>query len=150
MSDLVRLRELASKATPGPWSAHDGIGTTVELHTGHEGRKCACGQIWSKPHDCIVAAAIGARDETYTLGEGVSDEQLARNAAFIAAANPQTMLALLDRIERLEAFVGKVREASKSKYVWGGAGYDENFENAMDAVDQALADLDRANNKETQ
>lgn len=61
------------KPTPTPWKtcgAHDG--------------NCPCCQIWSTAADCCVAVAIRATDESYTSGEGVSDEEALVNAKHIA------------------------------------------------------------------
>ena len=72
----AELRALAEAATPGPWT---------RLDTGSEG--------------CSVVASGRRRVARLThldLAECRAD------AAYIAAANPQTVLALLDRIAALE------------------------------------------------
>ncbi len=82
--DTAKLRQLASAATPGPWTAAVWIETD-----GNEWR----------------ATGPGHDDESHDNGSepGCPDEQAAqRDAAFIAAANPTTVLALLDRIAELE------------------------------------------------
>lgn len=85
-----RLRELAQAATPGPWeAAHAAIGLRgVGLRiTEHYVRR---------PGD-DVAIACDIVDPT--VDEHAPSET---NAAYIAAAHPSAMLALLDTIEQLE------------------------------------------------
>lgn len=53
---------------------------------GHDSGGCICCQIWSIPHDCMVAVAIGASDKDYTLGEGVSNEVKKANTRLIVRA----------------------------------------------------------------
>lgn len=79
MSDL---RALAAKATPGPWSI---VGSNIWADNANEGPDPAQ----------IVASALGRPHED--------------NAAYIAACDPQTILALLDRAERAEAALGSLR-----------------------------------------
>lgn len=73
-SDLQRIRELASKATPGPWSA-----------------RCVHGEwrVTSGPGNGIVADT-----GLYPTGEP--------DACYLAACSPDVILALLDRAERAE------------------------------------------------
>ena len=70
--DTKALRELAQQATPGPWCAQ-------QPNAGDSG--------------CEVAAFGGIEQVCDGLNEA--------NAAFIAAANPQTILALLDTHARM-------------------------------------------------
>jgi hypothetical protein len=73
--DTKRLREIAERATPGPWeSILSGPVSRQRLVVDDD----AC-----KVVDCGVSNA---------------------NAAFIAAANPQTVLALLDEIDRYAGY----------------------------------------------
>lgn len=68
-SRLEEIEQREAKATPGPW------------------RLCGCGkcaQVWSLPVDVMVAVGLGAKDESYTCGEGADDEQVQSNADFIA------------------------------------------------------------------
>ena len=70
-----------NKITGGPWRA---------CHNGD----CVCRMIWSVPHDVPVAVALGAHDEHYTAGDGVtSPAMLGANARAIAAV--PAMLELL-------------------------------------------------------
>ena len=76
--DLDRLEALANKATPGPWRYAD-----------------------SEDHVTITGFIFAGFDDLFTLqrdsAQGVMD------AEFIAAANPQTILALIARIREMEA-----------------------------------------------
>lgn len=75
------LRKLAEAATPGPWTIHFGLE----------------GDVLVKRHGIYVNVAA-AHDKPKA------------NAAYIAAANPQTVLGLLDRIAALEELNGLARE----------------------------------------
>ena len=81
---LKQVKERAEAATPGPWH-------------------CA-GGIYVYSTDEMVAdnndetALIRARG----VGGGMSREQQEANVEFVAAANPQAVLKLLDRLERYE------------------------------------------------
>ncbi|HEJ5107306.1 TPA: ead/Ea22-like family protein [Pseudomonas aeruginosa] len=85
MTDHAELRRVAKAATPGPWSCnrHWAIvgGPTLEFTNGAAQQQIAmaCGQSW------------------------MHEEELRNNAEFIATANPKTVLALLDEIDRLKA-----------------------------------------------
>ncbi|HCE6793184.1 ead/Ea22-like family protein [Pseudomonas aeruginosa] len=89
MTDHAELRRLAKAATPGPWSCnrHWAIvgGPTLEFTNGAAQQQIAmaCWQSWMR------------------------EEELRNNAAFMAAANPKTILALLDEIDGLLAQHGR-------------------------------------------
>ncbi|ALP47854.1 ead/Ea22-like family protein [Pseudomonas phage YMC11/02/R656] len=89
MTDHAELRRLAKAATPGPWSCnrHWAIvgGPTLEFTNGAAQQQIAmaCQQSWMR------------------------EEELRNNAAFMAAANPKTILALLDEIDGLLAQHGR-------------------------------------------
>ena len=86
--DLAKLKELAQKATPGPWT---------ECGHGHEQDGCVCGMVYAGlvPAVCTV--------ETDSPAEGVqrSREKKRADAAFIAAANPQVVMEIIAEVERL-------------------------------------------------
>ena len=77
--DKERLREVAIKATPGPWK------TRAE-------------------RNCPRAIVIAGTEQIADAGNNThwTDEQCARNAAFIAAASPAVALALLDECAAME------------------------------------------------
>ncbi|HFH4386427.1 TPA: ead/Ea22-like family protein [Pseudomonas aeruginosa] len=86
MTDHAELRRLAKAATPGPWTLY-----VPEDYQGPEelpgyGVECAEGR-------AIVWGAL----------EPETGCQFDRDAEFIAAANPQAILALLDEIDGLKA-----------------------------------------------
>ncbi len=85
-----KLRQLAQNATPGPWTQWEGRG-------------------W------VAAGTPKANAEGYMVGTYVvsvctdcgdfSDAQEIKNAEYIAAANPATVLALLDELDRTKGSV---------------------------------------------
>ncbi|HCF2029392.1 TPA: ead/Ea22-like family protein [Pseudomonas aeruginosa] len=97
MTDHAELRRLAKAATPGPWRVQTGcswrrIGT--DSGDGDVLRPC------THPHDGwpdIVAPA--------------------ENLKYIASANPKTILALLDEIDRLKAENEALRKDA-ARYRW--------------------------------
>ena len=91
MVDLVRLEELAKAATPGPWKQHLVDDTTV---------------ICPQRDICCTFAEGGLNDDVDFSSD---TEQREADAAFIAAANPATILELLAEIERLRGRNGKLR-----------------------------------------
>lgn len=72
-SELARLKELAEKATPGEWRADRYVILSPKGHT--------LGRTYAISENCIQRMEVV---DSYD------------NAAFIAAANPQTVLALID------------------------------------------------------
>ena len=81
---IKRLRTLAQAATPGPW------------------------RWWTSNSFRRLSSDITGKDGDVLHGfvhrDGQGDVAIsAVNAAFIAAANPATVLQILDRIEELEA-----------------------------------------------
>lgn len=107
--DKQALREAAEKATKGQW-------------------------------------AVEFDDEIYST-DGVNNEQIAmvfgeneaRDAAFIAAANPATVLALLDELEKMQAQSSKWCEAFH-KAVSVGARYEERIAE-LEALEVKLPEL---------
>ncbi|MDJ1370644.1 hypothetical protein C7K25_04565 [Gulosibacter molinativorax] len=91
---LAELRKIAGRATPGPWSAMG-----YDDYPGDEGV-------------CILGAAntaTGSHMIGYSLPNGRSRDQVESDGAHIAAFDPPTVLALLDRIAELEAELGGIR-----------------------------------------
>ncbi|MEI0849994.1 ead/Ea22-like family protein [Pseudomonas aeruginosa] len=86
MTDTNKLKELAERATPGPWSA-----------AWEEGDDTA----WSNLFPVIQAG----NGEVVIGNEGFYTdlEQDKANATFCAAANPQAILGLIDEVERIKA-----------------------------------------------
>ena len=90
--ELRGLKRLAEAATPGPWEWHPGHRTTMGDFQGPRGSICDFGD---------------ATQYYPTEGTPPSDA----DAAFIAAANPQTVLALLGRIEEADKENKRLRKA---------------------------------------
>ncbi len=86
--DTTKLRELAQKATPGEWYV-------------------------SAPAEHAVWKDIG--DRRYLIADtsdGFTDDN---NSEYIAAANPSTVLALLDELDRLRTIEAAARNLAKVK-----------------------------------
>ena len=91
MTDTKELRKLAEAATPGPWNYYDD-----SLSTGR-----------------IEIVALG---KTVTRIYRSVPEEDGANAEFIAAANPQTIIALLDTIEAQAAEIER-QNATIDSYI---------------------------------
>lgn len=119
MTDHAELRRLAKAATPGEWSA-----------VWEEGDDTAWPNLFP-----IIQAENG---ETVIGNEGFySDlEQDKANAQFCAAANPKTVLAMLDEIDGLKAENEALRRFAAEVYqVLGALDAPENvLDNASDAA----------------
>lgn len=82
MTDLKRLRELAVAATPGPWFySYDGSSTWTIGQT-EDPQAFPIANIWRKTND----------------------------VNFIAACDPQTILAMIERIEKYENALNKIKD----------------------------------------
>lgn len=91
LNKQAELRQLAEKATKGPWRVFSDIGTeTYAIHTPRDKR---CGNVikWAG-FDCQKNAKA--------------------NAEFIAAANPATVLALLDELEAKDKRIVELNRAN--------------------------------------
>lgn len=89
MTDQEKLRKLAEKATPGPWNV-------------------------TLPDDTLVEAADKSFVATTFMDDLDYDNNFDRREAtadYIAAANPHTVLSLLDTIAALQAERDGLREA---------------------------------------
>lgn len=88
---------MTPKWTKGPW-----------IQCKADGDGCCCHLVWSKPRDCIVSVALSARDEHYTLGEGVQDETTLRANARLIASAPSLFEALQGTVAMLDLVCGNV------------------------------------------
>jgi hypothetical protein len=86
---LAELERLARAATPGPW----------ERETDSDGN--------ATPY-LVMAGDIRISDTGWDVGK----KQAGRNTAFIAAAHPGTVLALVERVRELEAENSRLHVAS--------------------------------------
>ena len=96
MTDTKELRKLAEAATPGPWNYYDD-----SLSTGR-----------------IEIVALG---KTVTRIYRSVPEEDGANAEFIAAANPQTIIALLDTIEAQAAEIEELKASTITHCEWYAA-----------------------------
>lgn len=87
MTDLKKLRELAGKADKGPWR-------WLNCRT-------LVGDYGSRPVILTSNDFLEVRNRKTGLLEMASVD--GPNESFIAAANPETVIALLDRIEKLDS-----------------------------------------------
>ena len=79
--DTQRLRELAQKATPGPWWAEvEKVKCSIRCYGSDEPTQIT---LWKPP----------------AVGFAISDEQNEATASFIAQLNPENTLVLLDEID---------------------------------------------------
>ena len=90
--DLAELRRLAEAATPGPWEA-DGL------------EVC---QHWSLPEPWRAVVNAEITCGPYCYGGSARPIERDEDAAFIAAANPSVVLALLDAAAERDALAAKV------------------------------------------
>ncbi|HCF5790964.1 ead/Ea22-like family protein [Pseudomonas aeruginosa] len=100
MTDHAELRRLAKAATPGPWvtdAQQNGAIFNIESESGDM---------------CIAMSQENPAPTRLEI-----NEQRRANAEFIAAANPKTILALLDEIDRLSDELSACTEHP------GGCGY---------------------------
>ena len=96
MTDTKELRKLAEAATPGPWNYYDD-----SLSTGR-----------------IEIVALG---KTVTRIYRSVPEEDGANAEFIAAANPQTIIALLDTTEAQAAEIEELKASTITHCEWYAA-----------------------------
>lgn len=119
MSEFDGLREAANNATPGPWAAG--------------------GFDWRDPFDARTVVGDGGASTVLDTAGYWRDFE---NAAYVAAASPDVVLVLLDRLEAAEGAVARVRTVCAE---WDAepnlppAAY-----NAIDDVLNALAGDDEA------
>jgi hypothetical protein len=98
---LAELRKLALGATPGPWTA-----TTAEWHC--DWKNCECKN--KGQDECLDGYWDGCPgvDKIYTLEMGDFFAMSNEDAAYVAAVDPQTVLGLLDEVERLREALGSI------------------------------------------
>ena len=104
IDEIAKLKALAEAATPGPWSSTFGKNTCVYFRGEIEGG--------FDLRDC---------------------PRPTETAAFIAAANPTTILALLSHITRVEAerdaaFNDGVEAATRRAYIWWDGEPEDGIE----------------------
>lgn len=105
--DLDDLEAKARAATQGPWE---------ECGHNNGAGGCRCGFVWSIPCDAIVATT-----DTDDADEGISstDERKKLDAAFIAAANPAVVLALVRELRKWRNFQPSNEDLAAMKIQYG-------------------------------
>lgn len=107
LAEYEALEKLAKAATPGPWRHcvvnQSGFGDAV-----------ADTRVWLNGPQASDATQVRC-DSPDKLGS----EQKVLNAAFIAAANPTTVLALLAEIRALRADLERCHRAREQEYADG-------------------------------
>jgi len=94
--DLDKLETLAKAATPGPWTHDDGNVFSVPLG---KPRKDAIERLFGQGD----LSAKPLPDETGFIFGGQENDNYDANAAFACAANPSTVLALIQELRTLRA-----------------------------------------------
>jgi Ead/Ea22-like protein len=93
--DLKKLRELAGAATPGPWTG-DRIDGTVKY--------------------CIMSGkTVVCRGDNYNSESGPWGFMDSNDDEFVLAANPATVITLLDELETLRAVLQDILAAGAIK-----------------------------------
>lgn len=95
--DHAALRALAEAATPGPWEQH---ATHIAKHFERSANIASIGS--PRRSGAVGYTPLGLDDPDFAEAHA--------NAAFIAAFNPATALALLDEVARLRAAIAAVPE----------------------------------------
>lgn len=116
----TELRKLAEAATPGPWSVSD-----------HEVRTSAFVRAPKFGHVCNAPVSV------HNFGDGNSQDPARKNIAFIAAANPETVLALLAERDRLRELLVQYRRDLLHPLT------PESRERRIKAIDAALKDTNQ-------
>ncbi|EAS9905977.1 ead/Ea22-like family protein [Salmonella enterica subsp. enterica serovar Saintpaul] len=120
MKDKQALREVAEKATKGPWKVFSDIDTkTFAIHTPRD-KRCENVIKWGG-FDCQPNAEA--------------------NAEFIAAFNPKVALALLDELDELEHY--KSREERVTKLVLDNSTSWDVLYKKLEAAERRIAELEK-------
>lgn len=103
----TELRKLAEAATPGPWDCDGVIESDGAYGAGEDSREgyttYAVYEVGSNKvlFDFLNSEVVCVEEEYDEDGRSAWDSTAKRNAEFIAAANPKTVLALLAERDRL-------------------------------------------------
>lgn len=128
--DHAKLRELAEWATPGEWFPE----------TYSDGHRQVCGD----------KRFVDDDEETYTT---IADVHNRSDQEYLVAANPLTIIALLDEIDRLNAeWMAKCEELRKAlagasnllEKVGAARWYDDSYSSARELYPEVFAAIDGA------
>lgn len=114
MKELNELVELAKKATPGKWSCSP-YNTDARF----------CAQVWDA-------------SDTALLSHDGKGESASNDVAFIAAANPETILAIAEAFRALE----QRAEAAEANYL-DAVEYTKQLKNNYRAIEAKLAEYEK-------
>lgn len=110
--NIEALKVLVLAATPGPWEARDSSGAGLEIYMDVPSQLGKEPRLW--PAFSTANAEYRAALVAYETWVQFPTEKLnnvqARNAAYIAAANPAAVLELIAEVERLH----KIEVAAKN------------------------------------
>ena len=104
------LRAKAEAATPGEWRVAMGGWSAGGTHDGGMIEACRPNGLYRKLEDGTMEPQFDGRQIASFYTSTVPQDEGIANAAYIAAANPSVVIALLDRIEELEGALIYVRE----------------------------------------
>ena len=118
--DVNLLKDAATKATPGYWL------------TDYKNR-------YVFNYDSIMICEIrGAGDLIHDLGEDGAAQQMENNCKYIAAANPEAILALIEELEKAKEAYVKLTEKYSSLEA---AVHAVDFEELPEYLQEELLDL---------
>ena len=104
MGDLNQLKNLAEAATPGPWDHMKGRNLVRAIRDDLAVPLFEAQEPYSDPllgaPTCRVGREVVFRANSEGARQSAAMRQEHHNAAFIAAANPETVLSLISTIER--------------------------------------------------
>lgn len=109
MIDLVALKDLAEKATPGPWYHNQPFVTVPPQRTIH-------GPVPGQRVDYVSTAPGPGYSPTIIPMPGREGSTKSNDMAFVAAANPAVVLELIAEVERL-----RLMATSENSYFPNGA-----------------------------
>ncbi len=112
--DTTKLRAAAEKATPGPWT------------------------LIASGHGSVVS--VGDSTSDHSLADLCRDYRDDDNAAYIVAANPAAIIALLDRLAALERVAEAARDVCRA---WPGDLSFGKPGTSIGDMRDAIANLDR-------
>lgn len=120
--DHAKLRELAEWATPGEWFPE----------TYSDGHRQVCGD----------QRFVDDDEETYTT---IADVHNRSDQEYLVAANPLTIIALLDEIERLNAeWMAKCEELRKDAERWNMNIQLMRRKHSQQAINEVISVVDAA------
>lgn len=126
--DKRALREVAGKATPGPW---------LWINTGSF-FSFLVSESNQDPHQCIIDDGTAWGE----YGETINPES--HDGVFIAAANPATVLALLDELEAKDKLNAELMEKQRLIDICQGQGLEHRIaaEKRAEAAEKRVAELE--------